>query len=81
MIPASGTCRRTCDPFAPRSRRVCWSAVTRSQATRVSITEIGSALALDLKLAPYTVNDREVWSRLVEIGVTGITTDFPQEGA
>lgn len=55
--------------------------MTRSQATRVSITEIGSALALDLKLAPYTVNDREVWSRLVEIGVTGITTDFPQEGA
>ena len=55
--------------------------MTRSQATRVSIAETGPALALGLKLDPYTVNDREVWFRLVEIGVTGITTDFPQEGA
>ncbi len=49
--------------------------------TRVSIGEIETALALGLKLNPYTVNDRETWSRFVEIGVTGMITDFPQQGA
>jgi glycerophosphoryl diester phosphodiesterase len=49
--------------------------------TRVSIGEIESALALGLELNPYTVNDRETWSRFVEIGVTGMITDFPQQGA
>ena len=49
--------------------------------TRVSIAEIESALALGLKLNPYTVNDRGVWSQFVEIGVSGLITDFPQQGA
>jgi glycerophosphoryl diester phosphodiesterase len=56
------------DTFNPRS-------------TRVSIAELKSALALGLKLNPYTVNDRETWSRFIEIGVTGMITDFPQRGA
>lgn len=56
------------DTFNPRS-------------SRVSIGEIESALHLGLKLNPYTVNDHEAWSRLVEAGVTGIITDFPQRGA
>ena len=49
--------------------------------TRVSIGEIESALSLGLKLNPYTVNDTEAWSRYVKIGVTGMITDFPQQGA
>lgn len=49
--------------------------------TRISIDQIEAALSLGKKLNPYTVNDPEVWSRFVEIGVTGFITDFPQRGA
>ena len=48
--------------------------------TRLEIDEIESAIARGLKVNPYTVNDRETMSRLIEIGVTGLITDFPQLG-
>ena len=49
--------------------------------TRLSIERIEAQLDLGMKLNPYTVNDHETISRLVEIGVTGLITDFPQRGA
>ncbi|MCJ7782188.1 MAG: glycerophosphodiester phosphodiesterase, partial [Acidimicrobiia bacterium] len=48
--------------------------------TRLSIEQIEERLALGTKLNPYTVNDHETISRLVEIGITGLITDFPQRG-
>jgi len=49
--------------------------------TRMTIDQIEAQLALGAKLNPYTVNDHETISRLVEIGVTGLITGFPQRGA
>lgn len=49
--------------------------------TRLSIEQMEAQLALGTKLNPYTVNDHETISRLVEIGITGLITDFPQRGA
>ena len=49
--------------------------------TRVSIEQIEEQLARGIRLNPYTVNDPEAISRLVEIGITGLITDFPQRGA
>jgi glycerophosphoryl diester phosphodiesterase len=49
--------------------------------TRVTIEQIEAQLALGTKLNPYTVNDHETIARLVEIGITGLITDFPQRGA
>ena len=49
--------------------------------TRLSIEQIEEQLDLGMKLNPYTVNDHETISRLVEIGITGLITDFPQRGA
>ena len=49
--------------------------------TRLSIEQVEEQLALGKRLNPYTVNDPEVISRLVEIGITGLITDFPQRGA
>ncbi len=49
--------------------------------TRMTIDQIEAQLALGAKLNPYTVNDHETISRLVEIGITGLITDFPQRGA
>jgi|SRR5665811_264841 len=49
--------------------------------TRVSIDQLAALLAKGIRLNPYTVNDPETMSRLVEIGITGLITDFPQRGA
>ncbi len=49
--------------------------------TRLTIEQIKAQLALGTKVNPYTVNDHETISRLVEIGITGLITDFPQRGA
>lgn len=46
--------------------------------TRVSMDQIQEQLARGIRLNPYTVNDPEAISRLVEIGITGLITDFPQ---
>ena len=48
--------------------------------TRLSIEQIEEQLARGTRLNPYTVNDEETISRLVEIGITGLITDFPQRG-
>ena len=46
--------------------------------TRLSIDQIEAQLGLGIKLNPFTVNDDETIARFVEIGVTGLITDFPQ---
>lgn len=32
-----------------------------------------------IPVIPWTVNDEEGWRRLIDLGVTGITTDYPRE--
>jgi glycerophosphoryl diester phosphodiesterase len=49
--------------------------------TRVSMEQLEEQLARGTRLNPYTVNDPEEISRLVEIGITGLITDFPQRVA
>ncbi len=49
--------------------------------TRLSVEQASAQLALGIRLNPYTVNDHETMSQLVEIGITGLITDFPQRGA
>jgi glycerophosphoryl diester phosphodiesterase len=46
--------------------------------TRVSVDAIKEQVALGRKLNPFTVNDDEMIARLIEIGVAGLITDFPQ---
>ncbi len=46
--------------------------------TRVSVDQIKRQVALGLKLNPFSVNDDEMITGLMEIGVAGLITDFPQ---
>jgi len=46
--------------------------------TRLSIDQCKSQVDRGLKLNPYSVNDAETIASLVDIGVTGLITDFPQ---
>jgi len=46
--------------------------------TRLSIDQIKMQVELGRKLNPFTVNDDEMIARLIEIGVAGLITDFPQ---
>lgn len=48
--------------------------------TRLTTDEIGGLIAEGIGLNPYTVNDSEAMSELMEMGVAGIITDFPQRG-
>jgi glycerophosphoryl diester phosphodiesterase len=45
---------------------------------RVSVNALKKQVDLGLKLNPYSVNDDETIARLIEIGVAGLITDFPQ---
>jgi glycerophosphoryl diester phosphodiesterase len=49
--------------------------------TRISIEQIQRQLALGAKVNPFAVNDHETIARLIEIGITGLITDFPQRVA
>ena len=55
-------------------------AAYNPRVTRVSAAELATQVARGIKLNPYTVNDPEEMQQLVEIGVAGIITDFPQRG-
>ena len=46
--------------------------------TRVSVDQLKRQVDLGLKLNPFSVNDDEMITRLIEIGVAGLITDFPQ---
>ena len=46
--------------------------------TRVSVDQLKRQVDLGLKLNPFCVNDDEMIARLIEIGVAGLITDFPQ---
>ncbi|MEN8042095.1 MAG: glycerophosphodiester phosphodiesterase family protein [Actinomycetota bacterium] len=48
--------------------------------TRLTTSEIAALIAKGFSLNPYTVNDPEAISELVEMGIAGIITDFPQRG-
>jgi glycerophosphoryl diester phosphodiesterase len=49
--------------------------------TRVSIEELEAQLVRGSRINPYTVNEPDAISQLVEIGITGLITDFPQRVA
>ncbi len=46
--------------------------------TRLTLDEFKMQVELGVKLNPYSVNDDEMIASLIEIGVTGLITDFPQ---
>ncbi len=46
--------------------------------TRISVEELKRLVEQGHKLNPYSVNDEEVINSLINIGVAGIITDFPQ---
>jgi len=46
--------------------------------TRLSLDQIETQVGLGLRLNPYVVNDEASTARLIEIGVAGLITDFPQ---
>jgi len=46
--------------------------------TRVSVDQLKRQVDLGLKLNPFSVNDDEMIARLIELGVEGLITDFPQ---
>ncbi|MCJ7709556.1 MAG: glycerophosphodiester phosphodiesterase [Chloroflexi bacterium] len=56
-------------------------ATFNPRITRVSLEQIEEQLTLGTRLNPFAVNDLETISRLIEMGVTGLITDFPQRVA
>jgi glycerophosphoryl diester phosphodiesterase len=46
--------------------------------TRLSLDQLEYQIKQGRKLYPYTVNDDELITRLIQLGVTGLITDFPQ---
>ncbi|MCP4078211.1 MAG: glycerophosphodiester phosphodiesterase [Gammaproteobacteria bacterium] len=46
--------------------------------TRLSLEQLQLQINLGLKINPYTVNDEDLITRFIEMGVTGLITDFPQ---
>jgi len=46
--------------------------------TRLSIDQLKQQAGRGLKLNPFTINDNELIANLIEIGVAGLITDFPQ---
>ena len=38
---------------------------------------VGEAHAGGVRIVPWTVNEDETWRKLFEMGVDGITTDYP----
>jgi glycerophosphoryl diester phosphodiesterase len=46
--------------------------------TRISVDRLKAQVDLGLRLNPFTVNDDEMIASLIEIGVAGLITDFPQ---
>ncbi len=50
-----------------------WSMFWRN----LTADDIAAAHALGLKVLPWTVNDRSDMSRLIDLGVDGIITDYP----
>lgn len=46
--------------------------------TRVSLEQFEQQVRLGIKLNPYTVNDETMIKQLIEVGVSGLITDFPQ---
>jgi glycerophosphoryl diester phosphodiesterase len=48
------------------------------RVTRVSVDQLKAQVGQGLKLNPFTANDDDMIASLIEIGVAGLITDFPQ---
>lgn len=46
--------------------------------SRLSLDQLAEQLSLGRRLNPFTVNEDEMMSRLIDLGVDGLITDFPQ---
>lgn len=53
-------------------------ATFNPRMTRVTIDELRDVLARGIKVNPYQPNEPDEIAQLIEIGITGIITDFPQ---
>jgi glycerophosphoryl diester phosphodiesterase len=48
--------------------------------TRITVEQLGEQLARGIKLNPFAVNEPDAIEQLIQMGVTGLITDFPQRG-
>jgi glycerophosphoryl diester phosphodiesterase len=46
--------------------------------TRVSVDQLKRQVDLGLRLNPFTINDDQIIASLIDIGIAGLITDFPQ---
>lgn len=64
-------------PTLPRLAKAAGCAIWSPNAASVTSALVGEAHALDLAVLPWTVNDPAEAARLIELGVDGLITDYP----
>ena len=61
----------------PRLVAAAGCSVWSPNFRNVTAASLAEAKALGLKVIPWTVNERADMARLIELGVSGIITDYP----
>jgi len=61
----------------PKLVEAAGCAVWSANAPSLTMARIDEAHALKLKVLAWTVNDRAEMSRLIDLGVDGLITDYP----